>query len=107
MKSQALPICRGCETLPFYSVVPVEKLLDVLAQDVAPVSERIQRLLLPTFFPNADTGPALVAALLRKCPGAGKAFCQYLVGTFQAAEGGEVVLTAAGGSGCIGVLVLN
>lgn len=87
---------RGVEALPFHSVVPVETLLEVMALDVAAVSERIQRLLLPTFFPNPEAGPAVVAALLRKSPAAGKAFCQYLAGTYQP-EGGEPVVTAAGG----------
>ncbi|GAB4819198.1 hypothetical protein N2152v2_006244 [Parachlorella kessleri] len=86
---------RGIEALPFYDVVPVEKLLDILAQDTAAVSERVQRLLLPTFFPNPEAGAATLAALLRNSPGAGRAFCQFLAGTYQQA-GGDVVVTAAG-----------
>ena len=76
-------------------MVPVEKLLDILAQDTAAVSERVQRLLLPTFFPNPESGPATLAHLLRTSPGAGRAFCQFLAGTYQQAEG-DVVVTAAG-----------
>lgn len=33
-------------------IVDVEQLLEVMGQDVAPMAERVQRLLLPSYFPG-------------------------------------------------------
>lgn len=33
-------------------IVDVEQLLEVMGQDVAPVADRVQRLLLPSYFPG-------------------------------------------------------
>lgn len=73
---------RGIRALRWHDVVAPQRLLDVMASDVPPVSERIQRLLLPSYLPDLESGPALVAALLRTSPDAGRAFCQYLVGGY-------------------------
>ncbi|KAK9830117.1 hypothetical protein WJX72_009857 [[Myrmecia] bisecta] len=83
--------------LHFVDIVALDTLLDVMATDAPPVSERIQRLLLPSYFPDVEEGPARVAALLRTCPEAGKAFCQFLVGRYQPQEGD--VRALAKGSG--------
>ena len=39
--------------LHFVDIVDVEQLLDVMGQDVPQVAERVQRLLLPSYFPGA------------------------------------------------------
>ena len=44
---------RRVHELHFVDVVDVGQLLDALGQDVAPVAERIQKLLLPSYFPGA------------------------------------------------------
>lgn len=38
-------------------IVDVEQLLEVMGQDVAPVADRVQRLLLPSYFPGPLLGP--------------------------------------------------
>ena len=40
--------------LHFVDVVDVEQLLEAMGQDVAPVADRIQRLLLPSYFPGGQ-----------------------------------------------------
>jgi hypothetical protein len=70
-------------------VVGVPQLLEVMASDVPAVSGRVQRLLLPSLLPDAEQGPALMAALLRSQPAAGRAFCAYLVGQGPAGSGVE------------------
>ncbi|DBA71994.1 TPA: hypothetical protein ACH3X2_010737 [Trebouxia sp. C0005] len=65
--------------LHFVDIVDVEQLLDVMGQDVPQVAERVQRLLLPSYFPDGGEGPARVAMLLRQKPSAGKAFCACLL----------------------------
>ncbi|BDA48499.1 Condensin-2 complex subunit G2 [Coccomyxa sp. Obi] len=67
--------------LSFVDVVPLDTLLNVLATDSAPVAQRVHRLLVPSYFPGPEDGPACVAALLRQCPEAGKAFCLQLAGS--------------------------
>ncbi|CAL8463631.1 g3165 [Coccomyxa elongata] len=67
--------------LSFVDVVPLDTLLDVLATDCAPVAQRVHRLLVPSYFPGPEDGPACVAALLRQCPEAGKVFCTQLAGS--------------------------
>lgn len=79
---------RGLRALKWYDIVDVHKLLDVMTSDTPAVSERIQRLLLPSYFPDAETGPAMVAALLRASPEAGRAFCLYLAGAHMPGTGG-------------------
>ena len=44
--------CRRVRELHFVDIVEVQQLLEVMAQDAAPVAERIQRLLLPSYFPG-------------------------------------------------------
>lgn len=89
---------RGVKDLQWHRMVSVEKLLEVMAVDVPAVSGRIQQLLLPTYFPDAETGPALVAALLRTSPNAGKSFCLFLAGAYMPTLGGvaAAVTTPAG-----------
>ena len=58
-----------------------EDLLDALSMEAPSVSRRIQRLLLPSYFPNMEDGPSQVAYLLRTSPAAGQAFCRCLTGT--------------------------
>ena len=43
---------RRVRELHFVDIVDVEQLLEALGQDVAPVADRLQRLLLPSFFPG-------------------------------------------------------
>ena len=62
-------------------LVSPEDLLDALSTEAPSVSRRIQRLLLPSYFPNTEEGPSLVAYLLRTSPAAGHAFCRCLAGT--------------------------
>ncbi|KAL0037621.1 hypothetical protein WJX77_005190 [Trebouxia sp. C0004] len=78
--------------LHFVDIVDVEQLLNVMGQDVPQVAERVQRLLLPSYFPDGGEGPARVAMLLRQNPTAGKAFCASL---FQAPVERVVELVAA------------
>ena len=89
---------RGMKSLQWHSVVTMEKLLEVMAVDVPAVSGRIQQLLLPTYFPDPETGTALVAALLRTSPNAGKSFCLFLSGAHMPTLGGvaAAIPTAAG-----------
>jgi len=79
---------RGVQGLRWHEIVDIQKLLDVMSSDVPSVSGRIQRLLLPSYFPDAETGPAMVAALLRSSPPAGYAFCLYLAGVYIPQVGG-------------------
>ena len=43
-------------TLHFYEVVPLDVLLAVMASDVPAVSQRIQQMLVPSYFPNPTEG---------------------------------------------------
>jgi hypothetical protein len=61
-------------------LVSVESLLTALGSEPAAIARRVQRLLLPSYFPNTQDGPSLVAYLLRTCPAAGQAFCSRLPG---------------------------
>ncbi|GFR43490.1 hypothetical protein Agub_g4576 [Astrephomene gubernaculifera] len=72
--------CRG---LPISSVVSLEHLLETLAVDANPeVAGKIARILVPSYFPNAQEGAARLGALLRSKPEAGLAFCRHLVARF-------------------------
>ncbi len=64
-----------------------EDLLSALGQESPAVAARIQRLLLPSYFPNIEDGPALVAYLLRSRPEAGLAFCDFLCGSKARGKG--------------------
>ncbi|KXZ52217.1 hypothetical protein GPECTOR_10g848 [Gonium pectorale] len=76
--------CRG---LHFWGVVPPEQLLEAVAGDAEPaVARKIARILIPSYFPNAQEGSARVGALLRAQPKAGLAFCQHLVARFLPAS---------------------
>lgn len=44
--------CRRVRELHFADIVDVQQLLEVMAHDAAPVAERTQRLLLPSYFPG-------------------------------------------------------
>jgi hypothetical protein len=48
-------VCRRVRELHFVDIVDVEQLLDVMGQDVPQVAERVQGLLLPSYFPGACT----------------------------------------------------
>lgn len=80
----------------------METLVQAMATDSAQVAGRIQRLLLPSYFPGPEEGPALVAALLRQSPQAGRAFCQFLAGHQATAGRG-----ASSDKGVQGVYVLR
>jgi condensin-2 complex subunit G2 len=54
--------------LSFVDVVPLDALLGAMAEDAAPVAQRVHRLLLPSYFPGPAEGIACVAALLRQYP---------------------------------------
>ncbi|PNH03936.1 Condensin-2 complex subunit G2 [Tetrabaena socialis] len=80
----AVSACRG---LNFWAVVPPEALLEAVARDAEPeVARKITQILVPSYFPNAQEGPVLVAALLRSQPAAGQAFCRQLVARFLPAD---------------------
>lgn len=66
--------------MSFAEVVPLEALLSALGTDAPPVAGRLQRLLLPSFLPGPEAGPACLAQLLRGSPSAGRAFCAFLAG---------------------------
>ena len=73
-------LCRKVSALSVTQLVTPEDLLDSLALESSGISSRLQQLLLPSYFPNLEEGPSLVAYLLRQCPEAGKAFCRCLAG---------------------------
>ena len=60
--------CRAVRGLSVVEVVPLDALLGALGSDARPVAERLHRLLLPSYFPGPEEGPACVAALLRHQP---------------------------------------
>lgn len=62
------------------NLVTPEDLLAAMATETPAVCGKIHRLLLPSYFPNAEEGPALVAYLLRTSPSAGCAFCRSVPG---------------------------
>lgn len=70
--------CRRVSALSVTSLVQPEALLAALAQEGPSVRRRLHRLLLPSYYPDAETGPATVAYLLRAAPAAGIAFCRCL-----------------------------
>ena len=78
--------CRHIKGLHFTDVVALEVLLEVMACDSAAVAQPIQRLLLPSCFPDGPAGPPLVIALLCKSPEPALAFCHSLVGPWLAAS---------------------
>lgn len=43
---------RRVRELHFVDIVDVEQLLEAMGQDVAPIALRIQKLLLPSYFPG-------------------------------------------------------
>jgi len=59
-------VCRRVRELHFVDIVDVEQLLDVMGQDVPQVAERVQRLLLPSYFPGACHCRAVCAALTQR-----------------------------------------
>eukprot|EP00232_Nephroselmis_pyriformis_P015184 CAMPEP_0182884986 /NCGR_PEP_ID=MMETSP0034_2-20130328/19337_1 /TAXON_ID=156128 /ORGANISM="Nephroselmis pyriformis, Strain CCMP717" /LENGTH=877 /DNA_ID=CAMNT_0025018231 /DNA_START=21 /DNA_END=2651 /DNA_ORIENTATION=+ len=71
---------RSVRAIKFFEVVPVEKLLDSLESDQAPVASRIARLLLPSYLPPA-AGPEEAAGrllmLFSQHPGAAAAMCRH------------------------------
>ncbi|KAL3138948.1 hypothetical protein ABBQ32_005760 [Trebouxia sp. C0010 RCD-2024] len=77
--------------LHFVDIVDVEELLGAMAQDVPQVAHRIQKLLLPSYFPDGNEGPARVAALLRQNPPAGRAFCASLCHAAPAQQVAELI----------------
>ena len=60
--------CRAVRDLSVVEVVPLDVLLGALGSDALPVARRLHRLLLPSYFPGLEEGPACVAALLRQQP---------------------------------------
>ncbi|KAL6746182.1 condensin II non structural maintenance of chromosomes subunit-domain-containing protein [Haematococcus lacustris] len=86
--------------LHFYEVVPLEMLLAVMSSDVPPVSQAIQQILVPSYFPNPEEGSLHVVNLLKAKPLAGQAFCGHLVSCFEVqpreeADAGDASLDAA------------
>ena len=71
---------RAVHGMSFAEVVPLEALQSALGTDAPPVAGRLQRLLLPSFLPGPEAGPACLAQLLRGSPRAGRAFCAFLAG---------------------------
>lgn len=53
--------------LHFVDIVEVQQLLEVMAHDAAPVAERIQRLLLPSYFPGSLSCFFVVLNILKSC----------------------------------------
>lgn len=62
------------------TAVTLEDLLDSLAVETYEIAAKIQKVLIPTYFPDRETGPALVAELLQEKPEAGLAFLCNLAG---------------------------
>lgn len=81
---RALP---GDAMLAWHSVVSVQDLLGVLASDGPEITRRVQELLLPSFVPDVESAPALLAALLRAQPDAGTKLCGYLAGAAVNSKG--------------------
>ena len=73
-----LQAARCVRDLRFWEVVPLDALLQLMGSDAAVVTSKIQALLLPSYFPSLEEGPAFVVALLRQHPLAGAAFCRLL-----------------------------
>ena len=71
-------VCRGMTGLHPLEVVKLEALVQVLSNDVPAVATRVHRLLAASIFPDAQSGPAAVAELLRQDPSAGQRFCRLL-----------------------------
>ncbi len=89
---------RCVRDVHYWELVPLDALLQLIATDTNAVSSKIQALLLPSFFPNLEEGPAFVVALLRKHPMAGVAFCGLLAGEVSKRalpEGAPVELAVA------------
>lgn len=59
-------------------VVKLDALVEALSKDVPDVAARIHKLLAASIFPDAQSGPAMVAELLRQNPDAGQRFCRLL-----------------------------
>ncbi|EFJ53143.1 hypothetical protein VOLCADRAFT_86123 [Volvox carteri f. nagariensis] len=79
----------GSRGLQFWGVVPPEELLEVIAVDKAPgVTRKISKMLVPSFFPNAQEGSARLGALLRSKPAAGLSFCRNMVARFYPRDPG-------------------
>ncbi|KAK9826218.1 hypothetical protein WJX74_000685 [Apatococcus lobatus] len=89
-----LEVIAHIKGLHFTDIVSLEVLLEVMAHDSAAVAQPIQRLLVPSCFPDGPAGPSLVITLLCKSPEPALAFCQALIAPWQAFEQGR----ASGGS---------
>ncbi|KAG2438530.1 hypothetical protein HXX76_005081 [Chlamydomonas incerta] len=73
----------NCRDFKFWELIAPEALLEAVAADGDEgVSRKIVRLLLPSYFPNADSGATYMAALLRRNPGAAQALCRQLVARY-------------------------
>ncbi|KAG2435481.1 hypothetical protein HYH02_011776 [Chlamydomonas schloesseri] len=73
----------NCRDFKFWELIPPEALLEAVAADADEgVARKIVRLLLPSYFPNADSGATYMAALLRANPGAAQVLCRQLVARY-------------------------
>lgn len=50
-------MCRRVRELHFVDIVGVEQLLQAMAHDLPQVAHRIQKLLLPSYFPGLPSPP--------------------------------------------------
>ncbi len=73
-------VCRRVRELHFVDITDVEQLLDVMGQDVPQVAERVQRLLLPSYFPGACHCRAVCAALTQGVTEGMKHMCWAVFG---------------------------
>lgn len=80
---------RHIKGLHFTDVVSLEVLLEVMANDSAAVAQPIQRLLVPSCFPDGPGGPPLVITLLCQSPEPALAFCRALVAPWEAFDKGR------------------
>ena len=69
---------RCVRDVRFWEVVSLDALLQLMGSDAAVVTNKIQALLLPSYFPSMEEGPSYIVALLRQHPMAGAAFCGML-----------------------------
>ncbi|GIL49988.1 hypothetical protein Vafri_6095 [Volvox africanus] len=82
-----LTALSATRSLNFWGVVPPEELLEVIAVEKNPaVTRKISKMLVPSYFPNAQEGSARLGALLRSKPEAGLAFCRNMVARFYPSE---------------------
>ncbi|KAI3785133.1 hypothetical protein L1987_44246 [Smallanthus sonchifolius] len=75
-----LLLIKGIKNFQFHKVVDLNVLLSTLAYDQPPVSQKITRLLLPSYFPSTVTPEEACnrcVTLIKRSPLAGARFCEF------------------------------